>query len=529
MPPVSRRTLLQAALGLGAAALLPARSLAAGASPSPTATPPPTLRPTPAPVELPTPPVIRSEAGVLSTTLTARPAVVEMNAGGPVSTWTYDGMVPGPTWEIRPGDVLRVRLVNELPPLAHSEHAVDLTRPHEWTTTNLHTHGLHVSPVGNGDNPFLQLAPGEELGYEIALPDSHPAGFFWYHPHKHGGVAQQVRAGMAGAIIVRGDLDEVPEVKAAREQVLVLQAIELGDDLQLLDPIPNPSTQEAFIPRTNVLYTVNGVLNPVVRMHPGQVARWRLLNAAEGKFLSVRLTGHDLHVLAWDGLTLGAPESTQDLLLSAGNRAEVLIKAGAPGTYQLILSPGSSQHPDVPGMGGMAHDQPRTPELLVRPILTLIVEGEGPEMALPAALPAYDPPMLPIARTRTFSYTVERTADQAFLDFGVDGEAFDPARPPYQVKLDTAEEWTLVNAADARLPEHAHVFHIHVNPFLVTHVNGVALDRPQWRDTFALSGGDGDSITFVSNFTEFPGRSVHHCHVLSHEDMGMMEMFEVVP
>lgn len=309
---------------------------------------------------------------------------------------------------------------------------------------------------------------------------------------------------------------------------MVLQAIELGDDLQLLDPIPDPTTQQAFIPRTRVLYTVNGVVNPVVRMYPGQVARWRLLNAAEGKFQSVRLADHLLHVLAWDGLTLAAPEPARDLMLSGGNRADVLVQAGAPGTYQLILSPGSSQHPDVPGMTGMVHDQPATPELLVRPILTLIVEGEGPAMTLPTTLPAYDPPMLPIARKRTFSYTVERTEDLAFLDFGVDGEPFDPDRPPYQVRLDTAEEWTLINRADARLPEHAHVFHIHVNPYLVTHINGEALERPLWRDTFVLSGGDGDSITFVSNFTDFVGRSVDHCHVLSHEDMGMMEIFEVV-
>jgi FtsP/CotA-like multicopper oxidase with cupredoxin domain len=263
-------------------------------------------------------------------------------------------------------------------------------------------------------------------------------------------------------------------------------------------------------------------------MYPGQVARWRLLNAAEGKFQSVRLTGHDVHVLAWDGLTLAAPEPAQDLMMSAGNRVEVLVKAGEPGTYHLMLSPGSSQHPDVPGMTGMQHEQPVTKELLVRPIMTLIVEGSGPEMALPTALPAFDPPMLPVVNKRVFSYTVERTEDLEFLDFGVNGESFDPVRPPYQVTLDTAEEWTLVNDADAKLPEHAHVFHIHVNPFLVTHINGEKLDKPLWRDTFVLSGNDGDSITFVSNFTDFTGRSVHHCHVLAHEDLGMMEMFEVV-
>ena len=102
-------------------------------------------------------------------------------------------------------------------------------------------------------------------------PGGPPGGLFWYHPHEHGGVTQQVRAGMAGAIIVRGDIDEVAEVAAAREQLMVLQAMELGDQYQLMEPIPSPTTHEAFFPRTQILYTVNGVMNPKVTMYPGEV------------------------------------------------------------------------------------------------------------------------------------------------------------------------------------------------------------------------------------------------------------------
>ena len=125
------------------------------------------------------------------------------------------------------------------------------------------------------------------------------------------------------------------------------------------------------------------------------------------------------------------------------------------------------------------------------------------------------------------SYTVEREGVE-FQDFGVDGTQFEPDSTPYQVKLGTAEEWTVVNDPDAKLNEHAHVFHIHVNPFKVTKINGTAIDPPLWRDTFILTGNDGDSITFESNFVDFTGRFVDHCHVLSHEDLGMMEIIEVV-
>ena len=105
-----------------------------------------------------------------------------------------------------------------------------MDRPHEWTTTNLHTHGLHVSPGGNSDNVFLTVAPGEARPYEIRVPGDHPGGIFWYHPHRHGGVAQQVRGGMAGMIVVRGEIDRVKEVRDAKERIMVLQALELGAD-----------------------------------------------------------------------------------------------------------------------------------------------------------------------------------------------------------------------------------------------------------------------------------------------------------
>lgn len=482
------------------------------------------------PAPLPQPQVVRSHGGLLDTTLTATPGVVDMGAPQPVTTYTYDRVVPGRTWEIDPGDTLRVNLVNKLPPLAH-DHPVDMTRPHEWTTTNLHTHGMHVSPVGNGDNVFVQVPPGESFQYEIPVPDNHPGGFFWYHPHKHGAVAHQIRAGMAGAIIVRGEIDDVEEVAAAKEQQLVLQAIELGDDYQLLEPIPHPTKEEAFFPRTQILYTVNGVMNPTIRMYPGEVQRWRMLNAAEGKFMSLRLEHHALQVIAWDGLTLHAPDPVDDLMMTAANRAEVLVKAGKPGTYKLVLTPGSSQHPGIPGM---AHATPEpgnqdSSELRTRPILTVEVVGSGPDMPLPASLPAWDPPMLPITRKRELAYTVQREANNEFISFGVNGMPFDPDREPYQMKLGTAEEWTLINAVDNKLPHHAHGLHIHVNPFKVTKINGITLDTPLWRDTFALSGQTGDSITFVSNFEDFTGTFVEHCHVVSHEDLGMMEALEVIP
>lgn len=527
-----RRELLKDAITLAAGGLLGALAIAGEraeasaqeAEASPVATPP---------LELSQPSILSSADGVLALTLTATPAVVDMHAPSPVSTWTYDGIVPGYTWEVRPGDTLYVDLVNGLPEIEH-DMPMSMTRPHDWTTTNLHTHGLHVSPSGNADNVFIEIKPGDSEHYEIPIPADHPGGLFWYHPHKHGAVCQQVRAGMAGALIVRGEIDEVPEVRAAKEQVMVLQAIELGDDYQLLDPIPFPTKEQAFYPRTQILYTVNGVMTPTVTMYPGEVQRWRMLNAAEGKFMSLQLVGHSMNVLAWDGLTLAAPDVVRGVTMTAGNRVEMLIKAGAPGTYDLVLSPGSSQHPEILAMfdgDEMEADAMGTDnaELLTRPILRLVVEGEGPEMALPETLPAWNPRVPPVTRQRQLSYSVQREANNQFLNFGVSGFPFDPDRLPYQAKLGTTEEWTLINAVDNKLPMHAHGFHIHVNPFKITNINGDDLDVPLWRDTYALTGTTSDSFTFEVSFLDYTGKFVEHCHVLSHEDLGMMEAIEVIP
>ena len=477
----------------------------------------------PAGRELADPPAMRSADGLLAVDLRARRAVVDLGVGRPVTTYTYGGTLPGPTWELRAGDVLKVQLHNDLPALPDGMNMMHPNRPHQWTTTNLHTHGLHVSPSGNADNPFLSIQPGSTFDLEIPLPKDHQAGIFWYHPHRHGATCQQLRGGMAGAIIVRGDLDRVPEIAAAKERVMFLQAIELGPDFVLPDPIPNPTKSEAYFPRSHIFWTVNGTMNPTITMYPGEVQRWRIANAAEGKLAGLRLTGHRFHQIAWDGMTMSAPLVSDSIELAAANRVEVLVQAERPGTYDLVLQPGSSQHPNMIGMESAADDQ-ATQELAPRVVATVVVAGSGRTMPLPQSLPAYDPPIRPIAATRTVRYTVARSPTGEFISFGIDGHAFDEANRPYRAQLGTAEEWTVVNDSD---DQHEHSFHIHVNPFKVTAVNGKPLTVPLWRDTYLLPPGKGGSFTFQTNFDDFTGTFVEHCHVVSHEDLGMMESIEV--
>jgi FtsP/CotA-like multicopper oxidase with cupredoxin domain len=131
---------------------------------------------------------------------------------------------------VRPGDTLRIRLVNDLPDEpATGPHPDDVNKPHGFNTTNLHTHGLHVSPEDNSDNVLLEIPPRGRQDYKIQMKAGHPPGTHWYHPHKHGSVALQVASGMAGALIVEGGLDEVKEIKAAEERIFVFQQIPYSD------------------------------------------------------------------------------------------------------------------------------------------------------------------------------------------------------------------------------------------------------------------------------------------------------------
>ncbi len=261
---------------------------------------------------------LTSSGGRLQVFLEAKPTWLSI-AGQPAHVWTYNGLMPGPLIELRPGDTLHLRLRNSL-----AEH------------TNLHFHGLHVSPAGNGDNPFLMVPPGEEFDYEITIPASHPAGTFWYHPHVHGSSARQVFRGLSGAIVVRGDLDDIPEVAAAEEHCLVLKDL-------AIDPaggIPVGSMMERMAGREGSVLTVNGEVAPVYTVKRGALMRWRFVNASSSRYYRLSLEEHPFAVIAVDGGSLSRTELTGEALLTPGQRLDVLVKADrTPGAYRLLNLP----------------------------------------------------------------------------------------------------------------------------------------------------------------------------------------------
>jgi FtsP/CotA-like multicopper oxidase with cupredoxin domain len=260
-----------------------------------------------------------SQGGVLNLSLTAQTGPLSL-AGRRAMLYSYNGSVPGPRLEIRPGDQVRIRFVNRLPEV-----------------TNLHFHGLHVSPSGNADNVFLEIPPGESQIYEFSLPQDHRGGTYWYHPHVHHLIARQLWAGLAGLLIVRGELDDIPEIRDADEEFLVLKDFGLDANGDLLTPDPTPQTMQG---REGDLVLVNGELNPTFRMPKDGLVRLRFLNASVARYYRLQLEDHPMYLIVTDGGPIAEPFEMRELLLAPGERAEVLVRGErSPGQYRLMNLP----------------------------------------------------------------------------------------------------------------------------------------------------------------------------------------------
>jgi FtsP/CotA-like multicopper oxidase with cupredoxin domain len=420
---------------------------------------------------------LHSRGGRLSLTLRADVRTMFV-AGERRQVIVYNGSIPGPTLVADPGDRIRVRLVNGLE-----------------EGTNLHTHGFHVSPEGNSDNVLLHIEPGETFDFQFDIPHNHAPGLNWYHPHHHGHGTRQMFGGMAGAVIFRSRAERRGTLPAMRDRVLVLQAPEWDESGQLKTWSPGLLASQVRL--------VNGQLNPRIPIREDQTQRWRILNASVSDFFDLRLDGHRLVQIAADGNPFERALEADTVHIPPGGRAEVLVKGGPRGSYALRALP--FDH----GAG------------FVAPELVLATLDSSPSWwstrVRPRRLlaPFCDLRELPVANRRTLTFTMRG-------GFLIDGKPFDPDRVDHYVELGTVEEWTVVN--DSPL---VHPFHIHVNPFQLTQVNGVPVDEPGYRDTVSISPLGG-SITFRTLFADFPGRSVFHCHIVPHSDLGMMGVFEVL-
>jgi len=527
----------------------------------------------------------------------------------PAKKWPPNAQLPGPgpTMRMRVGDHVTVKLTNAIKPsdfpktstgeyACNVEKEVTPTGPvslypgndkapscfHGNNVTNLHYHGMHVTPKKPGDDVMIDVQPiGPETPtggiftnmFDIPTPpppeNSQPTttapfkmgqapGTHWYHAHKHGSVALQLLNGMAGAFIVEGEFDDqleklIPGLRAT-EKVMNIQ--QLGDNIEILAFGTGPTQVLVTCAGGDPMPLVNGQLEPTITMKPGEIQRWRLINATMQQVadMTYRFVGPggtttgapEIRQIAYDGIQL-APERyvdpafgmSQKFTLAPGNRIDILVKAPAtPGPWALAFTQ------VYPLNGGCPAKQTIPDSNLVR--LNVTGSAVSPAMNFPSAA---DYPAMPgwlqwnesdprndtsKWKERVLTFNVDPTNRPA-----IDGKAFDGTILTRQeVSLDAAEIWTLKNYWNNSI----HPYHIHVNPFQVLSVydpnanEQVTLQAPyNWYDTVAIpaakSTKDGlvpGVVKIRSRFVDFDGMFVLHCHILDHEDRGMMQEVDII-
>jgi FtsP/CotA-like multicopper oxidase with cupredoxin domain len=424
------------------------------------------------------PPVLRSHNGGLRATLRVEERPVEV-AGAIVRAKVYRGTFPGPTLRVRPGDTLELRVVNNL-----------------GEPTNLHEHGFHVSPIGIADN-VLRTMPGHSANsVRVRIPRSTAPGTYWYHSHLHGLVEEQVFSGLSGVIVVEGQDERLPRaLRGVPDHVIALKDVQIKGGA-IVDRNINSSA-----PTTR---TVNGQVDPVLRVQTNRTQLLRLANIGADIWYRLALDGARFRVIAEDANPVGRVWQARTLVLPPGKRYDVLVRWPRPGTYHLRTLPMST--------GPAGDSYPGSLLATVRVAGPRVQDAPWPVSLAP--LPHLERAHVDRVRHLTFS------EDQAQNRFMINGRQFDASRVNQVVRFGATEEWVIHNAS-----RELHPFHLHVDDFQVVAVNGRPYHARSLQDTVPLP--IGGTVRIRMRFRDFLGAFVYHCHILAHEDAGMMGVVDV--
>jgi FtsP/CotA-like multicopper oxidase with cupredoxin domain len=459
-------------------------------------------------IAVPDAPEVRGTGHLVALTLYAR-----SDANGR-NSFSFDGQMVAPTIRVSPGDVLKIDYINHLPSVPTESCAIEPCT----NMTNLHFHGLMVSPNAPQDDVLDMMAmPGQTLHYALQIPPDHPPGLFWYHPHPHGESHRQVLDGMSGAIVVEGIDRYVPAVRGLRERVLVLR----GRDIEH-DPEAAAMRRRVEMSQTNCgtegepskrVFTVNGVVRPEIPIAPGERQFWRIVNASSDVYADLQIDGQMLEIVALDGMPIAYrdpqhPTFVADhILVPPAGRVEAIVTGPAAGSHTALhtrcVDTGPAGDPNPAMVLGDLITAPRS-----EPALRTVPVDER------AAV--YSTVRLEALEKTSPQFVVTFTEDKN--GFYINGQKYTPeAAPMTRVRVGTYQHWRIVNASGE-----LHPFHIHQAHFLTYAENGVRLASPKWLETVNVPYGG--YVDVIMDFTNpvIRGMSLFHCHLLNHEDKGMM-------
>jgi len=406
----------------------------------------------------------------------------------------YNGESPGPVIEVAEGDRVRITFRNAIPNQA----------------STIHWHGMPV-PADQDGNPVDAVASGDGRTYEFTLPEGSAASY-WYHPHVSRLTAEQVYRGLAGAFLVKPKVGPIPA--AYGDTVLFFTDLRLAADGSL----PADSMADRMNGRIGDHVLVNGQKQPVLTVQPGTRRRFRLFNATNARFLRLTFGDAPMTIIGSDGGLLAAPvQGATEILLSPAERAEVVVAFEKAGSFALRTL--SYDH------GWMGPGRPDDRDL------TLVsVEARGAALTemppLPQALRQV-PELAASAVRRRFVFGESMTMGgpgSMTIAFMINGKTFDMARVDVEMRVGQIELWEIQNPTDMD-----HPFHIHGTQFQVIEVErNDRISRPAyraWKDTINVARG---ATVRIAVRQELTGRRLYHCHILEHEDQGMMGIVDVV-
>ena len=456
---------------------------------------------------LPNPPELRAMNHILSVTLHAAITVDGK------SSFYFNGQPNAPTLRVSPGDQLRIAYINDLPNKLHEGCLIGPC----MDMTNLHFHGLNVSPdVPQDDVLDMMATPGQALHYNVQIPKDHPPGLYWYHTHPHGESYQQVLDGMSGAIVIEGMESYFPPLAGLPERVLVVRGRSIVNDPQAADLKHRVELSSdicgAEPEAPEEVFTLNGSVRPQIEIAPGERQFWRLVNASADRYLDLQLEGQMFEIVAMDGMPIALHDpnhrtrSADHVLLPPAGRLEAIVTSPAAGMPRRLVTRCVDTGPDGDPNPAMV-----LADIVPRPAAS--PTPKGPESSRKPNLKALD---LTTEEKAPPRFIVTFTEDKK--GFYINGEKFAPdAAPMVRAKVGSYQHWKIINATRELHPMHIHQVH-----FLAYAENDRPIAEPMWLDTVNVPYCG--SVDLIMDFTDpvIKGMSVFHCHLLNHEDKGMM-------
>jgi bilirubin oxidase len=431
--------------------------------------------------------------------------------GTPTGTMGVNGPILGPTLIMQQGDEVNIEVINQLE-----------------DSTTMHWHGMHVPAAFDG-GPHTVIAPGTTWNPFFTVLDK--AGTYWYHPHLHTKTDKHVSKGIAGLIIVRDAEEaalELPRTYGVDDFPVVIQTKGFDDNNQIL-----------VHSNSDDVVMVNATTEPVLDL-PAQVVRLRVLNGSSQRIFQLGLSNNAMfYQIASDGGLLAETNTVNRLRISPGERAEILLNLTNMSSSNIQLMSYASELPNGfygatnPGMMPMMtldgyNPNPMNGNDFVIMDIQVTEATANPVTTIPDDLATLNPiPESQASTTRSLTFTPEMMGPNALNGkFLINGQSFEMNTINYTIPLDNIEIWSLTNQSPM-----AHPFHIHDVQFFVLDRNGTAPPASEAGRKDVILVEPMETVRFIAQFSTYADEEVpfmYHCHMLLHEDDGMMGQFLVV-